>query len=175
MPPRRPIGSTPATDLLRRSGIAHRVHGYATGADRGGSGGDGPRADRLGYGEAAAAALGVDPGRICKTLIASVDGRLVAAVVPVATDLDLKRLALAAGGRRAELADAAAAERASGSVIGGISPLAMRRRLPTYVDAAAVTLETILVSAGRRGLQVELAPADLVRLTDALVARLGRR
>ncbi|SDQ53181.1 Cys-tRNA(Pro)/Cys-tRNA(Cys) deacylase [Quadrisphaera sp. DSM 44207] len=124
----------------------------------------------LGDGQEAAAALRVDPRRVLKTLLAAVDGELVVAVLPVAARLDLKALAAAVGGRRAAMADPAAAERATGCVVGGISPLAQRRRLRTVVDAAALEHAGVLVSAGRRGLDVELAPQDLVRLTGALVA-----
>ena len=109
-----------------------------------------------------------------KTLIATVDERLVAALVPVDRELDLKRLAAAAGARRAALADPADAERATGYVVGGISPLGGRRPLPTFIDATALEHHTVLVSAGRRGLQLAVAPADLVRLTDAIVAVLRR-
>jgi len=156
-------------DLLRRTGVAHTVHEYVTGSPA-----RSDRDERSGYGLEAAAALGVDPTRVFKTLVATLDDRHIAAVVPVAGELDLKRLADAAGGRRAAMADAAAAERASGSVIGGISPLGMRRPLPTVVDASALELRTMFVSGGRRGLQVELAPADLVRLTAATVASIAR-
>jgi len=149
--------------------VSFAVHEY----DRGVGGGS-ARGGRASYGLEAAAALGADPARICKTLIASVGGRLVAAVVPVDRELDLKALAAAAGGRRAEMADPATAERATGYVVGGISPLGQRRRLPTVVDPAALAHGTILVSGGRRGLQVELAPADLVALTEAMVARIAR-
>ena len=163
-------GGTRALDELRRAGVVHTVHEYAphepTGLDRG---------HGRAWGEDAAAALGVDPARILKTLIASVDGRLAVAVVPVAAELDLRRLAEALGGRKATMADPADAERATGYVRGGISPLAQRRRLPTVVDETALGLTTILVSGGRRGLQVELAPADLVRLASAVVAPIARR
>ena len=156
-------------DVLRAAGVAHTVHEYAlhrpSGEDRG---------RRPGYGEEAAAALGVDPNRIHKTLVAEVDGRLVVAVVAVAHELDLKALAAAVGGRRAAMADPAVAERATGAVRGGISPLGQRRRLPTVVDAAAMTWPTILVSAGRRGRQLELDPNDLVALTGATVAPVAR-
>jgi Cys-tRNA(Pro)/Cys-tRNA(Cys) deacylase len=114
--------------------------------------------------------LGVPPEAVFKTLIAEVDGALTVAVVPVTGDLDLKALATAAGGKRAALADRAAAERTSGYVRGGISPLGQRKRLPTVVDDSAQDLDRMYVSAGRRGLQVSLAPADLVRLTAAGVA-----
>jgi Cys-tRNA(Pro)/Cys-tRNA(Cys) deacylase len=126
------------------------------------------------YGLEAAAALGVEPGRVYKTLVADVDGVLTVAVVPVDGRLDLKALAAAVGGKRASMADPAAAQRATGYVVGGISPLAQRRRLPTVLDAGALEFATILVSAGRRGVDVELAPADLVRLTAARTAPIAR-
>jgi Cys-tRNA(Pro)/Cys-tRNA(Cys) deacylase len=163
-------GSTRALDELVRAGVVHVVHEYAAHEPGGGD-----RGRRPAWGEDAAAALGVDPARIHKTLVAAVDGRLTVAIVPVAGELDLKALAAAAGGRRAVLADPAEAERATGYVRGGISPLGQRRRLPTILDGRAAGLATILVSAGRRGLQVELAPGDLVRLTGAIVAPIGRR
>jgi Cys-tRNA(Pro)/Cys-tRNA(Cys) deacylase len=161
--------STRAIAELRRGGITHTVHEYepptATVAGR---------HERPSYGLDAAAALGVDPRRIFKTLVAAVDGNLVVAIVPVAGELDLKALADALGGRRAEMADPAAAERATGYVVGGISPIGQRRRLPTVLDASAAAFETILVSAGRRGLQVELAPGDLVHVTSAISAPIAR-
>jgi len=160
---------TRATDELTRAGIAFRVLEYES-PERPGA----ERDERPAYGREAAAALGVDEGRIFKTLVASIDGRLALAIVPVAASLDLKRLAAALGGRRADLADPAEAERATGYVIGGISPLGGRRRLPLVLDAGATTHATILVSAGRRGLQVELAPGDLVRATGAFVAPIAR-
>ena len=126
------------------------------------------------YGEAAAAALGVEPERMLKTLLAVVDGRLVCGVVPVGGSLDLKALATAVGGKRAVMAESAAAERSTGYVVGGISPLGQRILLPTVVDETAELFDTVLVSAGRRGLSVELAPVDLVRLTDAVVADVAR-
>ena len=106
--------------------------------------------------------------------MATVDGRLVVGVVPVSGELDLKALAAAAGGRRADLAPPDVAERASGSVVGGISPLGHRRPMPVYLDSGAVGFATIYVSGGRRGLQVELAPADLVRLAGATIAPIAR-
>jgi len=153
---------TPALAALQRAAVPHTVHPYAA-SDGGGS-----------YGEEAAAALGVDPLRLLKTLVAAVDGRLTVAVVPVAGSLNLKALAAAAGGRRAALAEPAAAERATGYVLGGISPFGHRTRLPVFVDSAALGHTTVWCSAGRRGLQVELAPADLVRVAAATVAPLGR-
>jgi Cys-tRNA(Pro)/Cys-tRNA(Cys) deacylase len=127
------------------------------------------------YGAAVAAALGVPAARVFKTLIAEVDGDLTAAVVPVTGDLDLKALAAAAGGKRGALADRTLAERTTGYVRGGISPLGQRRRLRTVVDSSAEMLDTVYVSAGRRGLQVELSPADLVRLTGAQFAPIATR
>lgn len=149
---------TPATTLLIRHEVAHTLHPYVHDA----------RA--AAYGVEAAAALGVSPQRLFKTLVADVDGRLVCAVVPVAGHLDLKALARATNGKRASMADPDAARRATGYVLGGISPLGQRTRLPVVVDDSAGGFATIFVSAGRRGLQVELAPSDLVRLTDALTA-----
>jgi len=149
---------TPATALLVRQKVAHSVHEY-------------PHDPRAGsYGAEAANALGIDPTRCFKTLVAQVDGTLAVAVVPVSGALDLKALAAALGGKRAVMADPGLAERTTGYVRGGISPLAQRKRLPTVLDASAVAHPTVFVSAGRRGLEVELAPADLIRLTDATVA-----
>ncbi len=161
---------TPALAALAAAGAAHVVHEYE--APEPGVGRD--RDARPHYGLDAAAALGVDPARIFKTLVASVDGRLVVGVVPVSGELDLKALAAAAGGRRAELAEPDAAQRATGSVVGGISPLGHRRPMPVYLDVGAFAFATIFVSGGRRGLQVELSPADLVALADATTARIAR-
>jgi Cys-tRNA(Pro)/Cys-tRNA(Cys) deacylase len=161
--------STRAIAELRRSGVAHAVHEY----DPGPAARD-ARDVRPSYGLDAAAALGIDPRRIFKTLIASVDGRPAVAIVPVSSQLDLKALAGALHGHRAEMADPAVAERATGYVVGGISPIGQRRGLPTVLDGSASAFETILVSAGRRGLQVELAPADLIRVTAAATAAIAR-
>src|SRR4051794_8481252 len=131
-----------------------------------------PRADSFGL--EAAEKLGIPPERVFKTLVARVDARqLVLVVIPVAARLDLKKLADAAGGKRAEMADPAAAERATGYVLGGISPLGGRKKLPTLIDRSALLQTTLLVSAGQRGLQMELAPTDLVRLTAATTAELA--
>jgi Cys-tRNA(Pro)/Cys-tRNA(Cys) deacylase len=154
--------STPATTLLDRQRVAHTVHAYD----------HDPRSSS--YGAQASEALGVAAERVFKTLVADVDGRLTVGVVPVACQLDLKALAVAAGGKRAAMADVAAAERATGYVAGGISPLGQRKRLPVIVDASALDLATIFCSAGRRGLQIELAPADLVRAANAVVARIAQ-
>jgi Cys-tRNA(Pro)/Cys-tRNA(Cys) deacylase len=148
---------------LERAKVPHTLHPY-----------DPDSPDSHGYGEAAVAALGADPHRVFKTLVTRVDGTLTVAVVPVSGTLDLKALAAAAGGRKAAMADPADAERTTGYVRGGISPLGQRRALPTVVDDSALGFDTVLVSAGRRGLQVELAPADLVRLTRARTAPIGR-
>lgn len=147
--------------LLGQRGIAFTLHPYE----------HDPRAPA--YGEEAAAALGVEPARIFKTLIASVDGRLACAVVPVAGRLDLKAFAAALGAKRAVLAEPAAAARATGYVVGGISPIGQKVRLPVVLDASVQDFETVYVSAGRRGLQVQLSPADLVRATDARVATIA--
>jgi Cys-tRNA(Pro)/Cys-tRNA(Cys) deacylase len=153
---------TPATALLAREKVAHTLHPYE------------PDASSTSYGEAGAAALGVDPARMLKTLLADLDGKLVCAVVPVSGSLDLKALAAALGGKKAGMADPAAAERSTGYVVGGISPLGQKARLRTVVDSSALAFETVHVSGGRRGLSLELAPADLVRLTSAVVADVAR-
>ncbi|NES31105.1 Cys-tRNA(Pro) deacylase [Micromonospora terminaliae] len=154
---------TPATALLTKRKIAHSTHPYDVSPDA-------PN-----YGALVAAALGVPPARVFKSLVTEVDGGLTVAVVPVTGELDLKALAAAAGGKRAALADRAVAERATGYVRGGISPLGQRKRLPTVIDATALEHPTVYVSAGRRGLQLELAPADLVALTDAVTASIATR
>lgn len=153
---------TPATVAAKRAKIAYTLHEYE----------HDPAA--ASYGLEAATALGLPPEHVFKTLVASVDGRLTVAVVPVASSLDLKALAKAAGGKKAALADQREAERTTGYVAGGISPLGQKRRLPTYVDASAEALATMHVSAGRRGLEIELAPADLLRLTSGTLAPLAR-
>lgn len=142
---------TPATALLARQKVTHQVHTYDHGAGQA-------------YGPEAAERLGLDPDRVFKTLVTEVDGALTVGVVPVSATLDLKALAAAVGGKRARMADVAAAERATGYVAGGISPLGQRRRLPTVIDASAQKWETLYCSGGRRGLEIELAPADLSRL-----------
>jgi Cys-tRNA(Pro)/Cys-tRNA(Cys) deacylase len=153
---------TPATALLARLGIPHSVHHYEHDPRRGS------------YGLEASEALGVPPERVFKTLIAHVDGTMMVGVVPVARQLDLKALAAAAGGKRATMADVTAAERATGYVAGGISPLGQRKRLPVVVDSAALGYATIFCSGGRRGLEIEVAPGDLVRATSAVVAAISR-
>ena len=153
---------TPATVSATRAGIPFTLHPYEAGS----------AADS--YGEAAADALGVPHDRLFKTLVAEVDGKLTVGVVPVSGSLDLKALAAASGGKKAQLADPQDAERATGYVVGGISPLGQRKRLPTVIDESVSGFPTVYVSAGRRGLQIELAPADLVRLTGARLAGIAR-
>lgn len=155
-------GGTPATVALTAAGVPFTVHSYDHDPSH------------PSYGEEAAEAMGVSPDRVFKTLVADVDGTLTVAVVPVAGQLDLKALASAAGGKRAAMADPALAERTTGYVRGGISPLGQRKKLPTVVDESATLHETICVSAGRRGLEVELSPADLAKLTAAILAPIGR-
>ena len=196
---RRSAGSTPATLALTRAGISFTLHRYDH------------QDQTTSYGDEAAAALGIDPARIFKTLVVEVAGivgasgpggqgnrviqgqiddltkldphsgelsgsvnRLLVAVVPVAHQLDLKTLAAAVGASRAQLANPSAAQRSTGYVVGGISPIAQRTRLRTVVDASAAEFETIMVSAGRRGLQIELAPADLTWMTQAVKAPITR-
>ncbi|SDN72675.1 Cys-tRNA(Pro) deacylase [Actinacidiphila guanduensis] len=164
-------GGTPATVALDRAGAPYTLHAYAHDAS-----------SELSYGREAAAALGaalgIAPeeveGRVFKTLVAEVDGALTVAVVPVSGSLDLKALAAAAGGKRAAMADPAAAERTTGYVRGGISPLGQRRPLPTVVDETALSHPTVFVSAGKRGLELELSPQTLVALTSAVTAPVGR-
>jgi Cys-tRNA(Pro)/Cys-tRNA(Cys) deacylase len=158
---RRTVG-TPATVALERAGVAFTVHAYD----------HDPRS--ASYGLEAADALGLDPDAVFKTLLAEVDGELVVAVVPVSGQLDLKALAAALGGKRAAMADPAVAERTTGYVVGGISPIGQRKRLRTVVDETATAEPTVYVSGGRRGVDLGLDPADLVRVLDAQVARIGR-
>ncbi|MGM0537530.1 MAG: Cys-tRNA(Pro) deacylase [Pseudomonadota bacterium] len=154
---------TPAVKVLERTGVAFTLAEYD----------HDPR--RTAYGEEAARALGLSPDVMFKTLLARLDdGRLVMAIVPVSAQLDLKALARAAGGRKAQLADAADAERATGYVVGGISPLGQKKRLPAFLDVAAEALDTLYVSGGRRGLEIGLAPRDLARLVGARHAALAR-
>lgn len=154
---------TPAVEAARAAGIPFEIAQYE----------HDPNADSFGL--EAAEALGVAPERVFKTLVARLDGRTLAVgIVPVALRLDLKALAAVEGGRKAEMAGAADAQRATGYVVGGISPLGQKRRLATVLDASATEHATIYVSGGRRGLEIVLAPADLVRLTGAKVAEIAR-
>ena len=160
---RPPAGpATPATVALAAAGIPYTPRPYAH------------EPGAAGYGLEAAAALGAEPERVFKTLLAEVDESLVVAIVPVSCRLDLKALAVAAGGRRATMADPALAERRTGYVVGGISPIGQRTPLPTWLDESALRWPSILVSGGRRGFDLELAPADLVAITGATLADIGR-
>jgi len=158
----RAPGGTPATVALTAAGIAYLVRAYE----------HDPRA--ASFGLEAAEALGVEPERVFKTLLATVDGQLVVGIVPVSGRLDLKALARAIGGSRAAMAEMGAAERATGYVAGGISPVGQRRSHPTVIDESAFGHATILVSGGRRGFDLELAPSDLVAITSAVIATIGR-
>jgi len=162
VPKKKSAGGTPATVGLTRAGIAFTVHEYE----------HDPRARSFGL--EAAEALGLDPAQVFKTLMAAVDGRLAVAIVPVSGQLDLKALARALGGSRAAMADVAAAERATGYVAGGISPVGQKRAHPAVLDETALGFETVYVSGGRRGLDLGIAPGDLVRATEAVVAPISR-
>ena len=153
---------TTATIALERARIPFTVHEYA----------HDPRHES--YGREASEALDVSPDRVFKTLIAEVDGTLVAGVVPVEGQLDLKALAGTCGGKKAAMAQVAAAERATGYVAGGISPVGQRKRLPVVLDTSAMSFATVFCSGGRRGLEIEIAPANLVRAADAKVASIAR-
>ncbi|ALV40097.1 aminoacyl-tRNA deacylase [Pseudarthrobacter sulfonivorans] len=154
---------TPATAALAAAGVPFVLHPYA----------HDPSA--ASYGTEAAEALGIAPEKVFKTLMVEVEGRLAVGVVPVSGNLDLKAFAAALGAKKASMADPAAAERRTGYVLGGISPLGQRQSSPTVVDSSALNLGTMLVSGGKRGLDVELAPADLIRLTSAVTAAIGTR
>ena len=153
--------STPALLALQRAGVEFKTHAYEfVDSD-------------LSYGEAVARALGADPGRLFKTLVAVCDTKPVVAIVPVRSQLSLKALARAALGKKAHMAEPADAEKWTGYVVGGISPFAQKRRMPTFLDDSAVGFQSIYVSAGVRGLQVELNPADLMRLLECDLAALA--
>lgn len=154
---------TPAIDLLKKARAAHTVHSYQ----------HDPKAPS--YGLEAAEKLGLEPARVFKTLLAASEkGELLVAVVPVAGTLDLKALAQTAGVKKADMADPAAAQRATGYLLGGISPLGQKKRLRTFIDESALGFPTLFVSAGRRGLEVELAAELLAQLTQATFAAIGR-
>jgi Cys-tRNA(Pro)/Cys-tRNA(Cys) deacylase len=156
------VAATRALAALAEAGVTHTVHDIPA------EPGD------VGYARAAAAALGVDEERVFKTLVAMVDGfRAVVAVVPASGQLSLKAIAAAAGAKRAEMAQPALAERLTGYVVGGISPIGQKHQLPTFVDETAMLFDTIFVSAGRRGLDVELAPDDLLALTGGTYAAIA--
>jgi Cys-tRNA(Pro)/Cys-tRNA(Cys) deacylase len=155
-------GGTPATAALTRARIPFTVHTYE----------HDPTASSFGL--EAASALGLDPERVLKTLLASVDGRLVVGIVPVSGQLDLKAVAAAVGGKKAVMADPHDAERVTGYVVGGISPIGQKRALPTVLDSSAMQHETVFVSGGRRGMDLEVTPADLVAVTRATLAAIRR-
>jgi Cys-tRNA(Pro)/Cys-tRNA(Cys) deacylase len=155
------VAATRAIAACDRAKVAYRVHEYA----------HDPRA--ASFGLEAAEAMGVDSARVFKTIVTLVDDQLTVGLVPVECMLDLKALARAAGGKRAALAPVARAEKATGYVVGAISPLGQTRRLPTFVDESLLGDRTVFVSAGRRGLEIELLPEALVALTDATVAAIA--
>ena len=152
---------TPATAALAAAGVPFVLHPYT----------HDPSA--ASYGSEAAEALGIDPSRVFKTLMVEVEGKLAVGIVPVSGTLDLKAFAAALGAKKAAMADPTAAQRRTGYVLGGISPLGQRLPSPTVLDSSAVGLQTLLVSGGKRGLDIELAPADLIRLTQAVTAPIG--
>lgn len=149
--------ATPGTRAAQQARVEHRLHEYT----------HDPSAES--YALEAAEALGLDPARVFKTLVVDRDGTLTVCIVPAGDTLDLRAL-----GKRAAMAPTDRAEKVTGYVAGGISPLGQRRPLPTLLDESALAFETIFVSAGRRGLEIELAPDDLVRLTRAEVKPIRR-
>lgn len=156
------MSGTPATVALAAAGIAFTAHEYAH--DPG----------NTNFGLEAAEVLGVDPGQVFKTLLADVDGALSVAIVPVSGKLDLKAFAAALGGKKAEMADPRVAERRTGYVVGGISPIGQKLTHPTVLDETAELYDTVFVSGGRRGFDIELAPADLAKITGAVFAAIAR-
>lgn len=154
---------TQAILALEKSGVAHTIHPY-----------EHDPSNDLGYGLEAAQAIGVAAAQVFKTLMTSVDGKLVVGIVPVDKKMDLKAVAAAAGGKKAVMAEVAAAERATGYVVGGISPLGQKTRHTTILDDSALSFDTVYVSGGRRGLDVGVAPADLIMLTSAVTAPIAR-
>jgi Cys-tRNA(Pro)/Cys-tRNA(Cys) deacylase len=156
------VSGTPATVALAAAGIPFTGHEYAHDPAN------------TNFGLEAAAVLGLDPGQVFKTLMADVDGQLVVGIVPVSGKLDLKALAAAVGGKKAEMADPKLAERRTGYVVGGISPVGQKLEHVTVLDETAELYDTVFVSGGRRGFDIELAPADLVRATKAIVAAIAR-
>lgn len=156
------MSATRATTVLDKAGIAYVMHPY-----------DLPDAPAETYGQAVAVAIGFESGRVFKTLVAEVDGKPTVAIVPVDRSLRLKALAAVRSGKRAAMADPADAERLTGYVTGGISPFGQRTRLPAVLDSSALDAETICVSGGRRGLQLEVAPGDLAAVLGAIVAQIS--
>ncbi len=166
-------GRTPATTALDAAGVSYTTHPYPAAPSVSRVSRPEGRAPLHSYGTDAADALGVPHAQVLKTLVADVDGTAVLAMVPVAGTLDLKALAVARGAKRATMADPATAQRLTGYVVGGIAPLGTRRAMPVLIDRSALDFATVYCSAGRRGLQVEVAPADLVAAADATVADLA--
>ena len=155
-------GSTPATAALLAAGVSFVPHTYA----------HDPSVRNFGL--EAASALDLDPDRVFKTLLVDIDGRLAVGVVPVSGSLDLGAVAAAVGGKRAAMADPLLAQRKTGYVLGGISPIGQKTRLPTVIDETAELWDTVFVSGGRRGLDIELSPVDLITITAATVAAIGK-
>ena len=153
---------TPATVALAAAGIAFTAHAYEHDPAN------------TNFGLEAASALRLDPEQVFKTLMADVDGSLVVAIVPVTGKLDLKALAVAVGGKKAEMADAALAERKTGYVVGGISPIGQKTRHTTVLDETAELFDTVYVSGGRRGFDIEIAPSDLLLITAGITAAIAR-
>ncbi len=149
---------TPAVVALEQAGIAHTIHEYERGDDL------------HDFGREAAAALDLDPDQVFKTLVVVADDELVVAIVPVSCQLSMKRIATAAGAKKAAMCDAAAAERSSGYVVGGISPIGQRKPLRTVIDESAELFDMVYVSGGKRGVDIGLSPVDLVAVLDAIVA-----
>lgn len=158
----RHAAGTPATVALTAAGVPFATHSYVHDEHA------------TSFGLEAARELGVEPERVFKTLVADADGRLVVAIVPVDGRLDLKALAAAVGAKRAALADPAVAQRKTGYVVGGISPIGQKTKLPTVLDASAGGFETVYVSGGRRGFDIELTPDDLLSATGGILAPIGR-
>jgi len=156
------MSATPATVALDRAGVSFTAHAYEH---------DPANRD---YGNEAATVLGLDPEQVFKTLLADLDGSLVVAIVPVTGKLDLKALASALGGKKAEMADPAMAQRKTGYILGGISPIGQKTAHPTVLDETAELFDTIFVSGGRRGFDIELAPADLLAITSGSIAAIAR-
>lgn len=154
---------TPALILLEQTGTPHTAHPYEHNPN-----------SEFSYGLEAASAIGVDPHQVFKTLMTEVDGKLVVGIVPVNKKLDLKALAAAVSGKKATMADQTAAERATGYVVGGISPLSQKTPHPTVLDVSALDYESVYVSGGRRGLDVGLSPSDLLTLTNGVTAPIAR-
>ena len=153
---------TPATAALTAAGISFTPHAYEHDAAN------------TNFGLEAASALNLDPEQVFKTLLADVDGALTVAIVPVTGKLDLKALASAVGGKKAEMADPKVAERKTGYVVGGISPIGQKTRHVTVLDETAELFDTIFVSGGRRGFDIELAPSDLLAITGGSIAAIAR-